>query len=294
MIIKKCLHCQVEFEDTSRSKNKKFCCKPHQGKYRWLHHKEEMTVYNTSYEKDNYRKVRDRKNTYRRERYANDINFRLSLKLRARIARSIKNHSESLTKNFGCSIDELKAYLQSKFLPDMSWENYGKYGWHIDHIKSLENFDLSKEDEIKNACKYTNLLPRWASDNHKKSNKPLITLVTGAPGAGKSWVAKQLDPNKWNVVDSDLVSKKELISKCVSNLPTVLFLTVGVSTLMKDDRFHYDLIVIDEPIETLKSRVISRGGKVTPTIERRYKRMQSLKTKAKFIGSSQEVANYLN
>lgn len=293
MIIKNCLYCQVEFEDLSRSKNRKFCCTPHQGKYRWLHHKDEMIAYNISYEKDNYKKVRDRKNTYRRERYANDINFRLSLKLRARISRAVKSHSESLTKNFGCTIDELKVYLQSKFLPGMTWETYGKYGWHIDHIRSLENFDLSKEDEIKDACKYTNLLPRWASDNHKKSNKPLITLVTGAPGAGKSWVAKQLDTNKWNVVDSDLVPKKELVGRCISNLPTVLFLTVGVSTFMKDDRFHYDLIVIDESIETLKSRVINRGGKVTPTIERRHKRMQSLKTKAKFMGPSQEVANYL-
>lgn len=238
-------------------------------------------------------KSRDRKNKYRRERYANDINFRLSLKLRARISRAIKNHSESLTKNFGCTIDELKAYLQSKFLPGMTWDNYGKTGWHIDHIKSLENFDLSKEDEVKDACKYTNLLPRWAGDNYKKSNKPLITIVTGAPGAGKSWVALQLDKNKWNIVDSDLVPKKQLVNKCISRLPTVLFLTVGVSTFMKDDRFYYDLLVIDEPIEILKNRVIGRGGNITPTIERRYKRMQSLKVKAKFVGSSQEVANYL-
>jgi hypothetical protein len=108
-------------------------------------------------------KSRDRKNKYRRERYANDINFRLSLKLRARISRAVKNHSESLTKNFGCTIDELKAYLQSKFLPGMTWDNYGKAGWHIDHIKSLENFDLSQEDEVKDACKYTNLLPRCTS-----------------------------------------------------------------------------------------------------------------------------------
>lgn len=294
MVIKNCLFCQVEFEDNSRSKNKKFCCTPHQGKYRWLIDKDKMTAYNASYEEANYRKVRDRKNKYRRDRYANDLNFRLSLKLRARISRAVKNHSESLTDNFGCTIDELKTHLQSKFLPGMNWDNYGKHGWHIDHMRSLENFDLSKEREIKKACKYTNLLPRWASDNHKKSNKPLITLITGAPGAGKSWVASRLDNSKWNIVDSDVVPNNKLVEKCVSSLPTALFLTVGVSTFMKDDRFHYDLIVIDELIDTLKERIINRGGNITSTVERRYKRMQRLKSRAKFVGSSSEVLKYLS
>ena len=171
MITKKCLYCQVEFEDASRSKNRKFCCTPHQGKYRWLHHKDEMIAYNASYEKDNYRKVRDRKNTYRRERYANDIDFRLSLKLRARISRAIKNNSESLTDNFGCSMSELKIYLQSKFLPDMTWENYSKHGWHIDHIRPLDAFDLTNPEQLKIASHYTNLQPLWAKDNLVKSNK---------------------------------------------------------------------------------------------------------------------------
>jgi hypothetical protein len=238
--------------------------------------------------------VRDRKNTYRRERYAVDINFRLSLKLRARISRTIKSHSESLTDNFGCTIEELKKYLQSKFLPNMTWDNYGKHGWHIDHVKSLENFDLSDLEQVKNACKYTNLLPRWASDNHKKSNKSLITIVTGAPGAGKSWVASQLNPSKWNIVDSDIVPKKELLKRCLDTTKlSVLFLTIGVSTFMKDHRFHYDLIVIEEDLETLKNRVISRGGKVTDTIERRARRMRTLKGKAKFSGTSDQVAHYL-
>lgn len=255
--------------------------------------KQQRKVSNLNKTPEQKQKSRDRKNKYRRERYANDIGFRLSLKLRARIARTIKKSSESLTNNFGCSIAELKTYLESKFLPGMSWNNYGKNGWHIDHIKSLENFDLSIENEVKIACYYTNLLPRWATDNHKKSNKQLIMLVAGAPGAGKSWIAAQLDKNKWNIVDSDLVSKKQLINRCMSNLPTVLFLTVGVSTFMKNDAFHHDLIVVDESIEVLKTRIINRGGNITPTIEKRYKRMQTLKIKAKFVGTSQEVLNYL-
>jgi hypothetical protein len=51
--------------------------------------------------------------------------------------------------------------------------------------------------------------------------------------------------------------------------------------------------VIEEDLETLKNRVISRGGKVTDTIERRARRMRTLKGKAKFSGTSDQVAHYL-
>jgi hypothetical protein len=51
----------------------------------------------------------------------------------------------------------------------MSWDNYGVYGWHIDHIipKSLIK---TKEDLIK-ISHYSNLRPLWAFDNLSKGNK---------------------------------------------------------------------------------------------------------------------------
>ena len=53
----------------------------------------------------------------------------------------------------------------------MSWENYGYYGWHIDHIIPCSKFDLSKLEEQKKCFHFTNLQPLWALDNIKKSNK---------------------------------------------------------------------------------------------------------------------------
>lgn len=70
-----------------------------------------------------------------------------------------------------CSFEELKAYIESKFLPDMTWENRGLYGWHIDHIIPLSVFDLTDETQIYKACHYTNLQPMWAKDNLAKGNK---------------------------------------------------------------------------------------------------------------------------
>ena len=54
----------------------------------------------------------------------------------------------------------------------MSWDNYGLYGWHIDHIVPLSN--AKTEDDFYKLCHYTNLQPLWSLDNLKKSNKILF------------------------------------------------------------------------------------------------------------------------
>ena len=30
----------------------------------------------------------------------------------------------------------------------MTWDNYSKKGWHIDHIKPVASFDMDNEDEV--------------------------------------------------------------------------------------------------------------------------------------------------
>ena len=47
----------------------------------------------------------------------------------------------------GCTIDELKQHLESKFKKGMSWNNYGK--WHVDHVVPVDFFDLTKIEEQK-------------------------------------------------------------------------------------------------------------------------------------------------
>jgi hypothetical protein len=51
----------------------------------------------------------------------------------------------------------------------MTWENYGLYGWHIDHIIPLAS--ANTEDELLKLFHYTNLQPLWAEENLLKSNK---------------------------------------------------------------------------------------------------------------------------
>ena len=79
-----------------------------------------------------------------------------------------KSHFEQY---LGCSFEEFKQYLESKFVDGMTWENHSRYGWHIDHIKPCVSFDLSKEDQIRECFNYKNLQPLWAKENLTKSSK---------------------------------------------------------------------------------------------------------------------------
>ena len=122
----------------------------------------------------NYQKVnRDKLRIYINNRRRTNKQVKLAHYLRARVRASLKDDikSGSAVKNLGCSLEELKTYLESKFQPGMSWDNWSVNGWHIDHIKPLVSFDLSNKDQFVEACHYTNLQPLWAKDNWSKGDK---------------------------------------------------------------------------------------------------------------------------
>ena len=117
-------------------------------------------------------KVKLQKKVYR-EKWKTDIQYRLSNRLRKRLHNILNNDqkSGSAVKDLGCSIEELKSYLESKFQPGMTWDNWSIDGWHIDHIKPLASFDLSDRKQLLEACHYTNLQPLWAKDNLEKGDR---------------------------------------------------------------------------------------------------------------------------
>lgn len=83
---------------------------------------------------------------------------------------NLKNNQKtgSAVSDLGCSVSDFKQYLESKFQLGMNWENYGTFGWHIDHIKPLSSFDLTNRLQFLEACHFTNLQPLWASENRQK------------------------------------------------------------------------------------------------------------------------------
>jgi hypothetical protein len=110
-------------------------------------------------------------NARRRWRYANDIDFKIRMRLRTRLTYAIKKGSKtgSAVTLLGCSIPEFKAHIEKLFQPGMTWENWGE--WHLDHIRPLASFDLTQYDELRIACHHTNLQPLWGPDNLTKGDR---------------------------------------------------------------------------------------------------------------------------
>jgi membrane-associated HD superfamily phosphohydrolase len=117
----------------------------------------------------------DKRNSYEKNKKKADVVYRLKTLVRGRISDFFK--SKKINKNnktfeiVGCSPKLLKEHIEKQFKEGMSWDNYGLYGWHIDHIIPLS---LAKtEEEVYKLCHYTNLQPLWAKENLTKSNKIL-------------------------------------------------------------------------------------------------------------------------
>ena len=100
-----------------------------------------------------------------------DINYKLKKNLRCRVWSVLKGlyKSKHTMELLGCDIEQLKSHLQSKFKPNMSWDNYGK--WHVDHIVPCDSFNLALPEEQEKCFNYKNLQPLWAIENLLKNNK---------------------------------------------------------------------------------------------------------------------------
>ena len=108
---------------------------------------------------------------YSLRRRKDDPVFKLTMNVRSRIYRALRQKSKSsyTMRLLGCSQESLVAHLESQFVAPMSWDNYGTI-WHVDHIIPLASFDLTKKEHLRAACHWTNLQPLEASQNIKKQH----------------------------------------------------------------------------------------------------------------------------
>jgi len=125
----------------------------------------------TNKTKEELRKIR---NEYQKQKKKTDINYKIAGAIRSRIYSQVKSlgHGkvDSTVKLLGCTIPELRKYLESQFKKGMTWANYGQ-GWHIDHIKPCAKFELHRAEEQYKCFHYTNLQPLWAKENYSKGSK---------------------------------------------------------------------------------------------------------------------------
>jgi hypothetical protein len=130
---------------------------------------EESKAYKRKYYKTP--KMREKAAKRSREKRKTNPDFKLVCNIRKRVHAFFRggNRGGSAVTALGCTINEFWTYLESKFLPGMTKENYGE--WHLDHIAPLSWFDLKDPEQFKKACHYTNYQPLWATDNLSKGDK---------------------------------------------------------------------------------------------------------------------------
>ena len=155
-----CKSCVLEWQ---RRYNKTETHKKSQKRY-------EMTEkYRESVKRNNIRSLAYKKKWYK-NKAENDPLFRIKTRLRVRFHHMLidynMNKRGGYFKYLGCTYEEFKEYLTSKFKEGMSWENYGE--WHIDHIIPLNYFNLFDESELYVAWNWRNLQPLWESENCSK------------------------------------------------------------------------------------------------------------------------------
>ena len=105
-------------------------------------------------------------NAKKRLRYATNAAIRLASNMGSSIYQTLRGTKQGKKWQhiLGYTVDELKAHLQQRFEPGMTWDNYGKI-WHIDHIvpRSFFRFKDVTDSEFRYCWSPDNLMPRFAT-----------------------------------------------------------------------------------------------------------------------------------
>ena len=123
----------------------------------------------------NHKANKDKEREYNREKIKTDPKYRMLIYACKRVNRALRDTGNkrlfSNAELLGCTWEELVKHLEAQFKSGMTWENHGNNGWHLDHIKPISLFDLSKPEQQKICFHYTNLQPLWAHENRVKGGR---------------------------------------------------------------------------------------------------------------------------
>ena len=123
------------------------------------------------YKKDWTEKNRDNLNEKRRCRYKTDEKVKMKVFMGRCVRDILVNKLKTTVEILGYTPEDLVEHLENQFDSEMSWDNYGVYGWHVDHIIPVDYYLKSgvTDPAIVNAL--SNLQPMWASENLSKGAK---------------------------------------------------------------------------------------------------------------------------
>ncbi len=149
---------------------------------------EDNPGYNKKYYKKNKDVVLKKQKDYRKTPKCKELNRKKSRKyynedklshcMSSMIYQVLKSNKKGLHWEtlVPYTLKQLRQHLEGLFQPGMSWDNHGRYGWHIDHKipKSKFKFNNSKDNGFQECWALENLQPLWAEENLRKNNKLFV------------------------------------------------------------------------------------------------------------------------
>ena len=119
---------------------------------------------------------------YHRNKLATDVTYKMKIRVKDLICKTLnkRGYKKNLTthKILGCSYDQFKVHIESKWEPWMNWGNYGTFngephsGWDYDHIIPVSS--AKTKPEIIKLNHFSNIQPLCSYHNrYVKSNMSL-------------------------------------------------------------------------------------------------------------------------
>ena len=163
--LKRCSRCEIiqVIGNVSKDRNCKdgLCplCKGCRKDY-YLKNLDKIKIYNEQ--------NREGRNIYLKNKRETDVNFRLISNTRNRTYKSLKGMTKqrSTKEILGIVIDLYRKWLGFQFTPEMNWSNI-----EIDHVKPICMFDVTKDEQLKEAFSWKNTQPLLKQDHQKKGTK---------------------------------------------------------------------------------------------------------------------------
>ena len=154
----------------------------------YLENGEKIREDRKTYYLNNRKKINKQSVKHNKLRKLYDTLYKLKTNIRGLINCSIRlsgYRKLSKTQNIlGCTFEEFKIYLESKFEPWMNWNSYGNWNgepkeintaWDIDHIRPM--CTAKTEEEVLNLNHYTNFQPLCSYTNRHIKRDNIINAA---------------------------------------------------------------------------------------------------------------------
>lgn len=206
----------------------------------------------------------EKRRQYQNNKEKTNPAFKLQRRLRNRLYYALFNKTWKKGTHFseyiGCSLEELIIHLELQFTEGMTWSNYGRNGWHMDHVTPLSSSQT--ELDMYKLSHYTNLKPMWERDNIVKSdiltyNIKQISHEDSLPFILNIHYAKAVPSISYAY---GLFRQDILVGVCTYGTP----FSPGLRDILPNQILELNRLVLKDNLKNEASRLISASLKLLP------------------------------